>query len=190
MIRFISDTWGGLKGVARALSFREDWTETLDLSASGLVRSFAAAVISLPVLIFILMGYERLNIDNVEDYEGGLSALDILWAFAKVWFVFPILAFVLTRISGSGNRIVHWIVLHNWAVVFLLLIQAFPLTLYLAGLSSAAGVAFSIGVLYEGFRYFVHFRVANVALGLPLLWTIPIAMIPVIASMALAYGFN
>jgi len=190
MIRLLNDAWQGIRAIGRVLSFREDWAEPLDLSASGLVRSFSAAIISLPILIFILLGFERLNIDNIENYEPSLTAMDVLGIFARVWFVFPFLAMILTRLSGTGHRIVHWIVLHNWAVVFLLIMQAVPIALYLIGLSSAASVAFSIGVMYEIFRYFMHFRVAQLALGLPLLWTIPIAMIPVMANMALAFALR
>lgn len=190
MIRLLTDTMQGVKAVGRALSFREDWAETLDLSASGLVRSFFAAIVSLPILVFVLLGLQQLNIDNIEGFESRLTALDLIGTLARIWLVFPVLAIFLTRLTGTKHRFVHWVVLHNWAVVVLLMVPVFPVAFYLLGLTSAAGVAFSIGFLYEGFRYFVHFRVAQLALGLPLLWTIPIAMIPVIVNMVLAYGLN
>lgn len=187
MIRLIAEAWMGLTSVTRAARFRDDWDNALNLTASGLGRSFFAAILSLPVIFFILGGYERMYAELVQDYQSTQTLGKITLTFLRIWLVFPVLAIILTRLTKTKHRIVHWIVLHNWSVLFLLLIQTGIMTLFLSGLADAETAYRMITSLYEIIRYFIYFRVAQVALGLNLLWTIPMAMVPILANQLLAY---
>ncbi|WP_421792824.1 hypothetical protein [Hyphobacterium sp.] len=186
MIRLFAETWLGLKATLNVFSLREGWENQLNVSATGFVRSFGAALISLPLLVFIIFGFERFYVEAITDYESTLTLSQIALQFVQTWLVFPVIAYILTRLTGTGPRFVPWVVLHNWSVVFLLLLLGFLISLYLAGLSSIASTGFSIAFIYEGIRYYLYFRVAQVTLGLPLLWTIPMAAIPIVANRALA----
>lgn len=180
MIRLFAESYLGLKAVGRALAFREDWAEPLNLTYGGLIRSFFAAILAIPVMWFVMQAFLRLTMELAPEANPDYTAVEFVRDLARIWLVFPIVAILLTRLTGTGHRFIHWLILHNWAVLFLFLIQGFLATLYLAGISSANGTAFTLAFGYTLLRFFVHIRVAVVALKLPVFAAAALGLIPVL----------
>jgi hypothetical protein len=185
MIRLIAEAWGGLIAITRAIAFREDWHEPLNLSAAGLVRSFSAVLFTLPVFWFTLQGAMRLSAELAPDADITYAFSDFAADMVRIWLVFPILAALLVRLAGVKQRYVHWLVLHNWAVLFLFLSQGLVFVFYLSGLANAETTAFIYTFAYLFFRFFLHARVAVVALGLPAGRGIALGLIPVFTDFML-----
>ncbi|MEE2525486.1 hypothetical protein V0U79_03845 [Hyphobacterium sp. HN65] len=179
MIRLIAEAWMGLTAVMRALSFRADWDQRVNLTAAGLVRSFSAIFLTLPVFWFTLQGAVRLSAELSPGANFTYSPGEFLLDLVRIWLVFPVLAVFLTRLAGVKHRFVHWIVLHNWAVMFLFLVQALMFAFYLSGIMNAQAAATVYTLGYFMLRIFVHVRVAVSALGLPLGAGIAMGLIPV-----------
>ena len=150
MIRLVAEAWGGLIAVTRAIVFRDDWHEPLNLSASI-------------------------------TYGAG----DFLADMVRIWLAFPLIAALLVRLAGVKQRYVHWLVLHNWAVLFLFAFQGAIFVFYLAGLANAETTAFIYTFAYLFFRFFLHARIAMVALDLPAGRGIALGLIPVFADFML-----
>lgn len=185
MIRLLLEAFSGLKAVMRAAAFRDDWERHLNLSASGFLRSFSAALLVLPVFWFILQGTTRLFTELSPGFENTYTGSDFLVDLVRIWLVFPVLAALLTRIAGVKHRFVHWVILHNWAVLFLFLIQGLIFLFYLAGLSSASVTYSLLTSGYLVFRFFLHARMAIATLGLPVGMGIVMGLIPVIVDFAI-----
>jgi len=185
MIRLMYEAYSGLKAVIRAAAFRDDWERHLNLSASGFLRSFSAALFVLPVFWFILQGTTRLFTELSPGFENSYTGSDFTIDLLRIWLVFPVLTALLTRIAGIKHRFVHWVILHNWTVLFLFLLQGLIFLFYLAGLSDAS---MTYGLLTSGyliFRFFLHARIAVTALHLPAGIGIVMGLIPVIVDFAI-----
>ena len=185
MIRLMYEAYSGLKAVLHAMAFRDDWERHLNLSAGGFVRSFSAALFVLPVFWFILQGTTRLFTELSPGFQNSYTGSDFLTDLVRIWLVFPVLAALLTRIAGVKHRFVQWVILHNWAVLFLFLLQGLIFLFYLAGLSSAPVSYSLLTSVYLIFRFFLHARIAVAALGLPAGLGIVMGLIPVIVDFAL-----
>ncbi|WP_420430965.1 hypothetical protein [Hyphobacterium sp.] len=185
MIRLVAEAWGGLIAVTRAIAFRDDWQAPLNLSAAGLIRSFSAALFTLPIFWFTLQGAMRLSADLAPDASITYDAGDFLADMGRIWLAFPLIAALLVRLAGVKHRYVHWLVLHNWAVLFLFAFQGLIFVLFLAGLANAETTAFIYTFAYLFFRFFLHARIAMVALDLPAGRGIALGLIPVFADFML-----
>lgn len=189
MIRLLAESWLGLKAVTRTLAYREDWAEPLNLTARGVPRSFFAAILSLPLMVFVQAAFVRLANEVNSEPVSMPDIGDWAWLLFLNWMVFPVVAFILCVVTGSTRRYFHWLILHNWAVLFLICILSVIFAMSAAGITGPQGTAFNLQILYMLARYFVHFRVAQTALGLPLYLSLPMGLIPVIAVEALNYLF-
>ena len=86
--------------------------EAFDLSVGGFWRSFQAIVWLLPVHGVLLMSLARIAGDPAAvDWTGEYVSLLVRFAF------YPILAMILTRLTGLGGRFVPLVVAANWASV-------------------------------------------------------------------------
>jgi hypothetical protein len=185
MIRLLAEAWMGLKAVTRVAGFREDWDQALNLTASGFVRSFFAAAIGIPVFWYTMQAALRLAGDLDVGDLAPITWGEFLVGQLRIWLLFPILAAMLTRLANVKHRFVPWVVLHNWATLFLILFQGLIFTLYLAGIANASVAATFYASGYLFFRLYLHARVAIAALGLPFGQGLLLGMIPVMADYVL-----
>ena len=91
----------------------------------------------------------------------------------------------MTRIAGLSGRFIHWVILHNWAVLFLFIIQGLIFAIYLAGLFSAEVTISLLSSGYTIFRFYIHVRVAIVSLKTGIGLGVAFGMIPVMADYLL-----
>jgi len=186
MIRLLVEAGLGLRSVTRAMMFREDWSDGLNLTTGGLVRSFVAVLLSLPVFWLVLTGSYRLVSELSDLPVPPYTSADFIIDQLRIWLVFPILAVLLTRLAGIPQRFVHWVILHNWAVLFLFLVQAGIIVFYLAGLLSASMALDAIRLFYLIIvRAIVHISVAFVALQQRNVRGVTLAFIPVMVDLIL-----
>lgn len=149
------------------------------------MRSFTAALLTLPIFWFTLQGAMRLSAELAPDASITYTPGDFIADMVRIWLVFPILAVALVRLAGVKHRYVHWLVLHNWAVLFLFAVQGLVFVFYLSGLANASTTAFIYTFVYLLFRFFLHARIAVVALGLPAGRGIALGLIPVFTDFML-----
>ena len=179
MIRAGYDAFRGLAGVLRLLTFRPEWAERFDVSASGVARSFFAAAFALPCLFFIIAARERMALE-LGASPPDMPAVYYVLGYTLPWLLFPGFAAIVTILTGRREAFGPWIVVHNWAVLFLFMSQAFIYVLYMAGLADAGSAVRLVRDIYMPLRLIVHWRVAVGSLGLP--WPIATgaAVIPVL----------
>lgn len=191
MIQIILDARNGLVGMVRLLTFQEDWKSCFDISAQGVARSFGAVLLTLPLYIFIIAAGQYTGLSMAE--PGYVVEPINIWvsslSFLRIWFVFPILAIVITIILNVRHRFAAWLVVHNWAVLFLVLFQTAMFAIFTSGLTNVAGLGF-LFMIYRFGRLYVHWRVAHGTLDLPPFQTVAAAGIPVMADLAIIYALS
>ncbi|KAA5804939.1 hypothetical protein F1654_02790 [Alkalicaulis satelles] len=189
----LADTRLRVRGVFAMLAFRPGWRGCFDITPVGVGRSFNGVLLALPAFYMIVVGANMLVADNPAlyspDARTGFGEAALAWL--RIWALFPLAAWLTVRVMGLSERLGAWVAVHNWAVFVLLHIQALIWTLYLAGLANAAALQALMG-LYGLARYYVHWRVAHGALGLPPVMAGAAAAIPLVIEAivlaALAYG--
>jgi hypothetical protein len=182
MIRAGYDAIRGVAGILRLVAFRQGWAERFDVSSGGVARSFAAALLAIPIVIFIIAAREHLIVAS-----GAVPQPRPFMYYALIFslnfLLFPGVAAIVTMVTDRKAAFGPWIVLHNWAALSLFLVQGLIWAIYLAGLLDAGGVTLILSSHYVLLRVFVHCRVAIAALGLPWPTAIGAAIIPMVAQM-------
>jgi hypothetical protein len=128
-----------LIGAYRVLRRDPSGPRLMDLSVSGFWRSFESMAIAAPVLVLDMAfqesarglaaapGFERLRYVLVESCS-----------YVVGWLAYPlILAFLLPAL-GAGARFVPYVIVHNWASVWLALLLIPGEAAYLLGLLSVS----------------------------------------------------
>jgi len=188
MRRMLSDANLRVRGVFAMLAFRPGWRGHFDITPLGVGRSFNGVILALPAFYLMVAGINALVSANPALYgpDAGTGFGEAALAWLRIWGLFPLTAFLTVAILGIRERLGAWVAVHNWAVFVLLHIQALIWALYLAGLANAAAVQGLLGI-YTLARYYVHWRVAHGALGLPPVLAGAAAAIPlVIEAIVLA----
>jgi hypothetical protein len=170
----ISDGLSGLVGTWRLFVGDDDVSAYYDVSAQGFWRSFAAAIIALPVYVFLVLAQRHIGLE--ESLANGIVIYLVVWAH------FPIVAFILTKLQGNSAAFVPWVVVHNWAVLALLCVQTIPYLLYVAGLIPVSLTASLLTMAFV-FTIFVHYRVVRVATQAPMLTAFAMMCIHVLINL-------
>lgn len=179
----------GAGGVYALMAFRPDWRSYFDVSFNGMTASFTAAIVSLPAFILTVAASNHFIAATPELADAGASIG--LWGaigqYARIWLVFPVVAFAVVWVMGLKTGLAAWITVHNWAVAALLHIQALIWALYAAGIFDVNALSAMLG-FYQVLRLAVHWRVAAGAMGLH--WSISAgaACIPLVVDAILVYG--
>lgn len=185
----LSDARSAFVGVGRLLAFRKDWRAGFDVSAEGVARSFSGVVLGLPAFAFTLLAANHFMAQNpVFTVEAGFGLLDAALIWLRFWLVFPLVAAATCLVLGLGARFASWLVVHNWTVFVLLHVQALIWALYPAGLADAEALGLALG-FYQILRLFVHWRVAQGALGLPPALAAAVAGVPLAVDWLLIEVF-
>lgn len=173
MMRLIAEARLALVASWRALTFKQGWKAGFDISLDGLWRSFFAAVLALPLVALILAGAW---------HAGGTIELGTFaFGYAVSWALFPVAAAAACLITGARTGFVPWVIVHNWAVIWLYALQALFWTLHTAGIFNRELLELAF-FLYTYLRILVHWRIAYVSLGLPTITSALAAAVPVLAA--------
>lgn len=177
----------GVRGVFAMLAFRKEWRAFFNPSAEGALRSFAGVLLAFPAFWFMVASAnffmtENPAVDGAVDMVGVGERL-LIWL--RLWLLFPVIAWVICRLMGLTDRFYAWLAVHNWTVFVLVHIQALFWALYMAGLADPASLG-AILTFYQVARLFVHWRVAQGALGLPPGLAAAVAGVPLIADLIVA----
>jgi len=188
----IADLRQHLAGVVAMLSFKEDWRAHFDVSERGLWRSFLAAVWGVPFFALVLIIQSKLVLALAEDpaqaRTAGLGYAGTL--YAVMWLYFPLVARLFTGAFGLRGSLAPWIVVHNWTLLFLLMVHTVIGLPLLAGLVSAEA-HYSTTSFYFLLVVFAHCRAAIGALDAP--WSLAIGgaclalILWLMAQLGLAY---
>ncbi|MHA6287475.1 hypothetical protein [Maricaulis sp. CAU 1757] len=173
MTKLANEAARGLIGSWRLLTFRSGWENCFNISVGGFWRSFAAAGLAVPLLALAQAGATRAG------YPVPMSFLATQYVLS--WLAFPIAAAVAARMAGAKHRIVPWIIIHNWSVLWLYGLQACMAALFVAGLLSIELLAL-FSWLYIYVRILVHWRIAYGALGLPTITSALVAAVPILVG--------
>ncbi|WBQ09084.1 hypothetical protein L2D01_09270 [Hyphomonadaceae bacterium ML37] len=182
MRRMLADASLRVRGVFAMLAFRPGWRGHFDVTPLGVGRSFNGVILALPAFYLTVAGFNALAADNPALYGPDAATTsfgEAAGAWLRIWGLFPLTAFLTVAILGIRERLGAWLAVHNWAVFVLLHVQALIWALYLAGLANATAVQGLLS-LYMLARYFVHWRVAHGALGLPPVLAGAAAAIPLV----------
>jgi hypothetical protein len=189
MKALIDDARTAIGGVFRLMAFREDWRSAFDVSADGLVRSFAAVLICLPAYAFLVAALNHFVVSNPDlAPEAATMGLgEAALQYARLWLLFPLVAALVVLVLGRRRALVPWIVVHNWTVVALIHLQVLIWALNAAGLVDGAVLA-SLLSFYQLVRLFAHWRVALGALDVGPVTAGAAAAIPLIADWLVIYS--
>ena len=168
MIQALRDIRPAMIGLGKLLAYQEGWHTYFDPSTKGLIRSFAAVIWSIPIYLLFhfsanhfLAGLPAEQAQNVDP----LTPLDGIITYVRIWFVFPIVAYLTSRLLGLSANVIPWITVHNWTVFALLHFTGSVWVLHTAGLIDTTALMVFNGMFYSVFRLFVHYRVAEGTLG-------------------------
>ena len=167
MIALLREANAALGGVAKMLAFRPGWKQSFDVSADGVVRSFAAALLAAPAFALLVASANHFIAENpaiqAQAPDAGFTLAEAIAQYVRLWVVFPVSAYVICRVMNLGAAFGPWLVVHNWTVLGLILIQTFFYALYAAGLADGGSLG-AVLALYQLARLYVHWRVAHGAL--------------------------
>lgn len=186
MRALIGDANAALGGVARMLAFRPGWQKSFDVSADGVVRSFAAALLAAPAFALLVASANHFIAENpaiqAQAPDAGFTLAEAVAQYLRLWVVFPVSAYLICRLMDLGAGFAPWLVVHNWTVLGLILIQTFFYALYAAGLADAGSLG-AVLALYQLARLYVHWRVAHGALGVGAGAAAGAASVPIILDL-------
>ena len=172
MIRLIAEGWVGVQASIRLLTFRPGWEDGYNTSLDGLWRSFAAILPAIPMVLLIQAATVRAG--------GTMSYFDQFVVQSLSWFIFPVAAAAACFATGARKAFVRWVVVHNWAVLWLYFYLFVVWMAYTAGILPSVMAAIALNI-YPYIRVLVHWRVAYVSLGLPTITSALAAAAPILA---------
>lgn len=117
------------RGLWRLLRFDPRWPEPFDLTTGGFLRSFFGPALALPVF---LIG-EALIAQAAQEAVGAFSLTGAAAAYLFEALGFPLLIYLLARPLRMGDGYAAFVVVTNWAVLFLTLITSAAAFLVLLG---------------------------------------------------------
>lgn len=185
----LTEIRAGVAGTYALLAFKPDWQRHFDASVDGFIGSFKAALYAVPAFILLMLSANHFLAGEANAADAQIGLGEAVLQYARIWLVFPVLAFIIVKVLGLKTGFSAWVVVHNWAVFVLLHVQAFMWALNAAGIANAQVLATLI-VFYQIARLFVHWRVAAGALGLPWGLAAGVACIPLVVDALIVYGFS
>ncbi|MEO6339052.1 MAG: hypothetical protein ABIO39_03340 [Caulobacteraceae bacterium] len=182
--RLIGDVRGAGKGLWRLAKFDPAWTAGFDASAAGFVRSFAGPLLALPPYLLMMAMLTR---DPTEGLADGGDKL--IWASALAHIAnavaYPAVMAVVARAFGVGEGYGGFIVVTNWAQLFLVTPLAAASVLTLAGDAGAAVFRFML-LLQLVASIYVIWRAARQTLSTE----IAPALLSVVLAVAISEGVS
>ncbi|WP_439633458.1 hypothetical protein [Glycocaulis sp.] len=183
----VADIQSGTRGIWAMLAFKEDWRQHFDVSVDGFVRSFMAVLYALPAFILLIISANHVLPEFSGNPGAQVSLAGALGQYARIWLLFPVIAFMVVNVLGLKGGFSAWVVVHNWAVFVLLHVQALFWLLAAAGIANAQALGLMLA-LYQILRLMVHWRVAAGTLGLHWGLAAGAACIPLVIDALIVYG--
>lgn len=184
----IADIQSGTRGIWAMLAFKEGWRTHFNVSADGFVRSFMAVIYALPAFVLLMVSANHVLAGLPGGADAQISLAGAVGQYARIWLLFPVIAYVVVKVLGLKTGFSAWVVVHNWAVFVLLHVQALFWLLAAAGIANAQALGLMLA-LYQIIRLVVHWRVAAGALGLHWGLAAGAACIPLVIDALIVYGF-
>jgi hypothetical protein len=157
-----------IDGVVRLALRDAQGLSLLDLTADGFFRSFAAMFVAAPLFMTAHSGWRHMVITvatenghkfEASEIEFGASAFAFsVVMYLLLWFVFPIVAFLILRFLGQTARYSTLVIAYNWSAILVLLLFNVPLALFGLGLTSpfvTVALLFTIFGLALYYRFFL-----------------------------------
>ena len=163
MIRLLAEAAFAMSGIGRILLFRPDWHEKFDLSEKGLIRSFGAILISLPVYLLMQAFFGQLAPETAALYPAWYYLVDL----ARLWILFPIAAAVAVIVTGLKKDYAAWLTVRNWSVLAQMILVTIVAATAVAGLSGQAAIGIFFVLFYPAFLTVLHLSIAFVVLRGP-----------------------
>ncbi len=162
-----------LSGVFAMLAFREDWRKHFDVSMDGLWASFSAALWGLPFFVLTVWAQNDLVRELASDSEAARTTgfLHAAILYFALWAYFPPIAHIFCRSFKIDASFAPWVVVHNWTVLMLVILQGLISLLLIGGILSAEAYI-SLRTSYLFLAIFAHCRAAVGALDAP--WSLAI----------------
>jgi hypothetical protein len=164
-------------GVGRLIRYDPRWPDGFDPTATGFLRSFLGPILALPFYLVTAYMLARAGAEN------GAVGAPVLWAAGISHLggavLFPLVVALLARPFGFGGGYAGFIIVVNWASLFLNMAAAAASALNLAG---AGGYAL-FGLVWLALfavSLFVTWRAARETLSSE----IPPALLMVVLSVA------
>ncbi|MDJ0896193.1 MAG: hypothetical protein QNJ92_13705 [Alphaproteobacteria bacterium] len=126
------EIFGGVYGAYRLARLDPKGMAYFDLSPAGMVHSFFAYVLALPVL-----AWERVTSTNITDLPESVATIVVIQVLGYIilCLIFPVFAYWVAQLIDAEERYPALLVSYNWAVA----IQAAALLIPI-GLGASAGV--------------------------------------------------
>jgi hypothetical protein len=180
----------------RVAKFDRGASEEFDHSFEGFFRSFAAALLSLPIAIFLSITQDRIVADlavsagrpSVAAATPGMG----FWliegaAYAIGWLVLPLAMILIVKLLGASRRYVPFIIAYNWGSCLVYLVLTIPDIAYLLGITTLK----SIAILYYGTFAFIatyRWQMARETLQISGLNAAAIVILAALLNIAVDYG--
>ena len=185
----IAEIEAGARGIWALLAFKPDWRKHFDVSVDGFSRSFLTVLYALPAFVLLIISANHVLTELPGGAEARISLLDAIGQYARIWLLFPVIAFIIVKVLGLKTGFSAWIVVHNWAVFVLLHVQALFWLLAAAGIANAEMLGVLLA-LYQIARLGIHWRVAAGTLGLHWGLAAGAACIPLVIDALIVYGLS
>ncbi len=105
------------------------WEAGFDLSAQALPKSFLAVAAYIPLGIIAAKAAVKFNA-NTSNVPYGPIAITL----CLITLTFPLIAYVLCMVFDKMDRFRPWVIVRNWTILFVLILIAAVLGLYLVDL--------------------------------------------------------
>ena len=166
--------------------------QRFDLTEGGFWRSFAAALLVLPMAVLYMFAKRRVWIQAIPPLHlpAIVPQMAIELAIYVIdWATLPILMIFIARRFALTRHYVPFVIAWNWSNVIAALFALPPAILLFLGLARPQDAAFlnlAATVLAVAYQQ----RVAQVALGIPLLASLAIPILDLVMGYGLDYCAN
>jgi hypothetical protein len=153
----------GIWGAARFASFDSRGMHYFNLTAHGLWRSFAAALVSLPFFLAVA----ALTYRPVET----VHYLNLVLGYAAVWTLFPLIMVPVMKALKLEKAYIPLIVAYNWSGVIVFGLALVTTLLYFLDNSLGPSLTLAFRIVAALYRWFV------VKSAIKMGWLIPLVVI-------------
>jgi hypothetical protein len=165
----------------KVFTFGKGWESGFDTSLNGFWRSFLAILLAVPMIVMIHVSGQAIGRE--------ISWADEFLIQGLSWVLFPVSAAIASYITGARAGFARWVVVHNWAVLWLYFYLFVLWTVFTAGLLPIELMRLGL-FAYPYMRVLAHWRIAYVSLGLPTIASALAAAVPILAiEIAVAVYF-
>ena len=150
----------------RVARFDAGASEAFDHSFEGFFRSFFAALLCLPLNVFLVVVEERFVNDgpvnrtsealaNTAPLGAGYWLIEMI-AYAVDWAAMPLCMVLIVKLIGASHRYVPFVIAYNWGSCLVYLALTVPSIAFLLGIATPTGIfilSYAVAVFVLTFRW-------------------------------------